>query len=69
MNIRLLRTKKGLAQDRLAEEAGLDRSYMGMIERGESAATITTLLKLAKALDCSLEDILADVQPREKSLE
>jgi XRE family transcriptional regulator, regulator of sulfur utilization len=57
LNIKVLRTKKGLAQDRLAAAAGIDRSYMGMIERGESAATIITLLKLAKALECTIAEM------------
>ena len=39
-----------MSQEKLAENADLHHNYVGEIERGEKAATIDTLLKIAKAL-------------------
>lgn len=48
--IRQLRKKLKLSQEDLALAAGIDTSYLGMVERGEKAATLKTISKLAKAL-------------------
>ena len=48
--IRAARKAKGLSQEALAELAGIDRSYMGGIERGEHNLAIMNLLKIADAL-------------------
>lgn len=45
------RKKAGFSQEALAEMAGIHPNYVGRIERGECAATIEILLKLAKALN------------------
>lgn len=57
-NIRNLRKKKSLTQERLAELANINTTYLGKIERGESSPTIDTLAKIAKALDMSILDLL-----------
>jgi transcriptional regulator with XRE-family HTH domain len=49
-NLRRLRREKGLSQEELADRAGLNRNYIGMIEREENAPTVDTLEALAKAL-------------------
>jgi transcriptional regulator with XRE-family HTH domain len=48
--IRDSRLGQGLSQEALAVDAGLDRSYMGGIERGEHNLTIINLVKISKAL-------------------
>jgi transcriptional regulator with XRE-family HTH domain len=48
--IRRARAGIGLSQEALAVDAGLDRSYMGGIERGEHNITITNIAKIAGAL-------------------
>jgi len=48
--IRAARQAQGLSQEVLAEQAGIDRSYMGGIERGEHNLAIMNLLKIADAL-------------------
>lgn len=48
--IRLLRKEVGLTQEKLADDAGLDRSYIGSIERGERNITFSVLCQLANAL-------------------
>ena len=50
-NLKRLRQERGLTQEELADLAGLNRNYIGMIERQENAATIDTLEALAKALE------------------
>ena len=51
--IKLLRAEVGLSQEALAADAGLDRSYMGGIERGEHNLTVINLGKIAGALGLS----------------
>lgn len=55
--IRRLRNKSDLSQEKLAEKAGIHRTYMGKIERGESNPPIHTVSKIAKALKVSLSDL------------
>jgi transcriptional regulator with XRE-family HTH domain len=49
-NLKRLRKERGLSQEELADLAGLNRNYVGMIERQENAATVDTLEALAKSL-------------------
>ena len=48
--IRWYRTRAGMSIERLAEKADLHHNYVGEIERGEKAASLDTLMKLAKGL-------------------
>ena len=48
--IRSARLGMGLSQEALAVDAGLDRSYMGGIERGEHNVTAMNLIKISEAL-------------------
>jgi transcriptional regulator with XRE-family HTH domain len=57
-NLRRLRGERGLSQEELADRAGLNRNYVGMIEREENAPTVDTLEDLAKALDVSVIDLV-----------
>lgn len=50
-NIKLLRLKKGLSQEELAEMSGYHRTYIGSVERGERNITLTTLETLANSLE------------------
>ena len=52
--IRQRRKDLGLSQEGLAHEAGLDRSYVGRIERGEHNLTFIALVKLARAMKCDV---------------
>ena len=49
-NVRRLRESLGMTQESLAEAAGLDRSHIGGIERGERNPPLTAILRLASAL-------------------
>lgn len=56
--VRHVRLDLGMSQEALALEAGLDRSYVGGIERGEHNFTISSLVKLAEALSVKPSDLL-----------
>src|SRR3546814_19261049 len=51
--VRALRTDRGIAQETLANLAGIERSHMGKIERGEHSPTLAIIFKIAGALECS----------------
>lgn len=56
-NIRELRKKKQVTQEKLALEANLNRAYIGYIERGERKPSVDTLAKLAKVLGVKLHEL------------
>jgi transcriptional regulator with XRE-family HTH domain len=59
-NLRRLRVIRGVSQDDLALTAGLERAYVGHLERGGRNPTVLTLAKLAEALECHVTELLAD---------
>lgn len=61
MRIRDLRHSRGWSQERLAEAADLDRTYLGHLERGTRNPSITNVAKVAKALDCSLSELFRGI--------
>jgi transcriptional regulator with XRE-family HTH domain len=50
-NLRKARNAKGLSQEALAYEAGIDRTYISALERGVYSATIDMVGKLAAVLE------------------
>lgn len=50
-----------MSQERLAEKADLHHNFVGELERGEKAATIDTLVKIAKALGVHPSDLLRNL--------
>jgi len=59
--LRKLRETKGLSQEKLAELAGVHRTYIGMIERGEKNITLENINKVAKALEIPVSDLLKGI--------
>ena len=58
-NLRKLREKKGLSQDRLAKLADVANNTIIKIEQGENInPTLDTLKKVAKALEISVDDLI-----------
>lgn len=49
--IRQARLKANLSQEALADEAGIDRSHMGKIERGERNVSLLNIKRIAEALN------------------
>lgn len=54
LNIRLERVKRGISQEILADMAGIARSTMGIIERGEQSPSLQTVAKVANALQVDI---------------
>lgn len=62
--VRALRMERGVAQEALAHLAGIERSHMGKIERGEHMPTLILIIKIARALGCSSADLMAGTEGR-----
>ncbi len=60
--IRTRRTAMGLSQEQLGEISGLDRTYISGVERGVRNPTISSLGRIATALQCNLSAILIDAE-------
>ncbi|MGX6565280.1 helix-turn-helix domain-containing protein [Cupriavidus necator] len=57
-----LRKLNGLTLEELAQRASLTKSYLSKLERGLSSPTIGTVLKLAEALDVTVDQLIAKPQ-------
>lgn len=57
-NIKKERMRHGLSQEKLAEMAGLHRTYVSQVERGVTAISLDNVEKLAKALTIAEESLL-----------
>lgn len=57
--LRELRTERGLSQERLAELAGVDRNYIGQIERAERNVALVNIVRIAKALGIEPAELFA----------
>ena len=57
-NLRQLRNKAGLSQDKLAVKADMTKRYVQMIEAGQKCPTLFALKRLKSVLDCRYEDLL-----------
>jgi transcriptional regulator with XRE-family HTH domain len=60
--IATLRARQGLSQEALAYEAGVDRTRIGEIERGEANATIDTLVRIASTLEQTLGSLILQAE-------
>ena len=60
--VRQLREQMGVSQESLAERAGLHRTYIGGIERGERNVRLSNIIKLAHALQVPPADLLCGVK-------
>lgn len=59
--VRELRARVGLSQEAFAASAGLDRSYLGSVERGERNITLQNIARIAQALDLTVSDLFKGV--------
>ena len=59
-NVRRLRLSLGLSQERLAELAGLHRTYVGSVERGERNISIDNMERVARAVGVNVADLLQE---------
>lgn len=58
--LRQLRTSKGLTQEQLAEAAGITATYTSDLERGEKVPSLSIVLRLARAFDIPVAELLQD---------
>ena len=64
--IKELRLQKGLTQDQMERITGVDQGYISLIENGRrKRVSAEMLVKLARALGCSVEDLVAELRPVE----
>lgn len=59
--VRQLRKDAGYSQESFADKCGLDRTYMGGIERGERNVALRNIYRIAHALDISLSELMEGV--------
>jgi len=59
-NVRRIRVAKHISQERLAFDSGVDRSYLGGLERGEENPTVDVLDRLAVTLAVPLRQLFAE---------
>lgn len=57
--VRALRVANGLTQEELADRAGLDRSYIGGVERGERNPSLSVIEKIAEGLGVTLAELFS----------
>ncbi len=51
------RRELGISQERLAQIAGINRGYMGDVERGARNVGLVNVAKIARALDCTIGEL------------
>ncbi|MGN1394040.1 MAG: helix-turn-helix domain-containing protein [Succinivibrionaceae bacterium] len=56
--LKTVRTSKGWSQEKMALEAGLNPAFLGHLERGLKSPTLSTVDKILKALDMSLDEFI-----------
>ena len=61
-NVARIRDERGFSQDKLAEKADLDRTYLSGIERGVRNPGIKVVIKLARALGVSVDQLCKGVE-------
>ena len=62
-NLRRLRVLRGISQENLAVDAGIDRTYVSRLERGLENPTVAVLDRLATALGASVPEFFVVPQP------
>jgi transcriptional regulator with XRE-family HTH domain len=62
IRIRELRTRRGWSQEAFADIAGVHRTYMGHLERGEKNLSFLSILRVANALGVTLSELLAGLE-------
>ncbi len=61
-NMREARKRRGLTQERLAFAMRMHRTEISLLERGERDPRLSTLVRLARALDCTPSSLLEEVE-------
>jgi len=59
--VKTLRLRSRLSQEDFADQAGVDSSYLGKVERGERNPSLGVIARIAKAFNMTLAELLAEV--------
>lgn len=68
-NVRILRIHRGMSQERLADEAKLDRTFVSSLERGVRNISIDNIELLSDALDAAPHELLDPQMPKRHGLD
>lgn len=60
--LRELRKEKGLSQEELAHESGLDRTFISLLERGKRQPSLGTIISIAIVLELKASDFIKKVE-------
>ena len=60
--LRRKRLESGMTQERLALDAGLERVFISWLESGKRQPTFTTMVKLARALACTVTELVHEAE-------
>lgn len=58
LNMKACREAKGISQEKLAEYAHLHRTYIGSIERVEKIPSLVTVVKISRALNMNISELI-----------
>jgi len=62
--LRELRERRSVSQEKLAARAGLNRTYISKIERGQRNITLDTITRLAEALECPITELFTNFKSK-----
>jgi transcriptional regulator with XRE-family HTH domain len=62
-NLRRLRAARGVSQESLAADTGIDRAYLSALETGQGNATVDLLERISRSLDTGLHEFFETPQP------
>lgn len=65
--LRRLRVEAGFTQEQFGFESELRRTYISILELGQQQPSLTSIFKIAKALNCSASELIAYVEEEIKS--
>ncbi len=63
--VRRLRLERRLSQEALAEMAGLDRTFISMVERGVRRPTLDSAKRMVDAMGLSLGEVIGSIEERD----
>jgi DNA-binding XRE family transcriptional regulator len=68
-NVRLVRVNAGVSQERLANDAGVDRAFVGSVERGLRNISIDYVEMLAQAIGAPAHELMNPDMPQQRGLD
>jgi transcriptional regulator with XRE-family HTH domain len=65
--LRELRKQRGLSQESLAHEAGMERNYISLLELGRNSASLKMIFRLAPVLGTSVAELMTLVDEKQRA--